>query len=85
MTGEESPDRNKDELRELMGRSDSRELGEPGGDASSSCRGRGEVGGEGSDAMERGEVGSGDISTSVLVDPSEGMEKREDIPEHRID
>lgn len=51
--GEDAPDRKSEELRELTGRSDASELGEPGIECWSS--GAGEDGGEGSDAIERGD------------------------------
>lgn len=54
--GEDVPERNKDELRELIGRSDARELGEPGIELSSLTGG--EEGVEGSDAIEIGDAGA---------------------------
>lgn len=54
--GEDVPERNKDELRELVGRSEANELGEPGTELSSLAGG--EEGVEGSDTIEVGDAGA---------------------------
>lgn len=55
--GDDTSDRNRDEFRELSGKSEAIELGDPGIELRSRSFGCGEEGGDGREAVERGEHG----------------------------
>jgi hypothetical protein len=56
-TGEEASERKREELSELKGKSEAIELGVPGIEFTSRSRCGGEDGGDGREAMDRGELG----------------------------